>query len=347
MAISQLRCVLLVVAMACACVIQAQPLSSPANGRVFDDANGNRTFDAAEQGIAGVAVSNGRDIVRTDRAGNYTLRVQQGQTLFVIKPAGWRVATGSAGLPLFWRHHAPERGPMLKFGGIPQTGALPALIDFPLQRAPLPVPAGALNVLVFGDPQPKSLADVGYYMRDIVEPLLRQDVNRSTRGSVPAHAADLGISLGDIVHDDLSLYPALNAATAKLGAPWLHVAGNHDLDFDATRDEDSLLTFRNTYGPDTFAWEDSKAAFIVLDDVVYQPGQRPAYVGGLRQDQFAFLEAYLPTVPKERLLVIAVHIPFFNTSSVPELQSFRDADRDRLFALLKEFPHVLLLSAHS
>ena len=53
----------------------------------------------------------------------------------------------------------------------------------------------------------------------------------------------------------------------------------------------------------------------MLDDVVYQPGQKPAYVGGLRDDQFAFLEAYLPTVPKDRLLVIGVHIPFFDADA--------------------------------
>ena len=81
----------------------------------------------------------------------------------------------------------------------------------------------------------------------------------------------------------------MNRVTARLGVPWLHVPGNHDLDFDAGRDEDSLLSFRNAFGPDTFAWEEPQASFIVLDDVVYRPGQKPAYVGGLREDQFAFL----------------------------------------------------------
>ncbi|MGH8077774.1 MAG: calcineurin-like phosphoesterase C-terminal domain-containing protein, partial [Lysobacter sp.] len=190
---------------------------------------------------------------------------------------------------------------------------------------------------------------VDYYERDIVQSAMQ-------RGAIDmAHsfgkfyfrggAADLGLSLGDIVHDDLSLYPALNAATAKLGVPWLHAPGNHDLDFDAARDEDSLLTFRNTYGPDTFAWEEPEATFIVLDDVIYQPGQSPAFVGGLREDQFAFLERYLPTLSKDRLLVVGVHVPFFDAA--PGRQTFRHADRTRLFALLKDFPHVLLLSGHS
>ena len=150
--------------------------------------------------------------------------------------------------------------------------------------------------------------------------------------------ATLGLTLGDIVDDDLSLYPAINAVTTSLGVPWLHIAGNHDLDAGASDDTGSLATFHRTFGPDTVAWEEARATFIGLDDVIVQPGQRPAYVGGLRADQFAFLEAYLPTVAKDRLLVVGAHIPFFQ---------MRAADRERLFALLRDFPHVLLLSGHT
>lgn len=350
MAICMLRYTCVLAAIACVSAAQAQSLRSA--GRVFDDANGNGVFDAGEKGIASVAVSNGRDVVRSDNTGNYILHVEAGQTVFVIKPVDWHVTSGDAGLPLFWRHHVPEGGARLKYGGITPTGPLPVSIDFPLRRASAHQRSKEdLEVLVFGDPQPKSLADVDYYERDIIQPVMRQgaiDMPHSFgKFYFKGGAGDLGLSLGDIVHDDLSLYSALNVATAKLGVPWLHAAGNHDLDFDAARDEDSLLTFRNTYGPDSFAWEEKNAAFVVLDDVVYRPGQRPTYVGGLRDDQFAFLETYLPTVPKDRLLVLAVHIPFFNTSPVPEWQSFRVADRERLFRLLQDFPHVLLLSAHS
>jgi len=78
--------------------------------------------------------------------------------------------------------------------------------------------------------------------------------------------------------------------------------------------------------------------------VVYLPGQRPEYVGGLREDQFAFLEAYLATQDPLRRLVIGAHIPFFDARS--DRETFRRADRKRLFALLRPFERVLLLSAH-
>ena len=189
-----------------------------------------------------------------------------------------------------------------------------------------------LRVLVFGDPQVKSAREVDYYRRDIVEPL---------RGR---HGAQLGITLGDVVDDVPALHPVVKAETARLGIPWLYAPGNHDVDPDATDDAGSLRSFNREIGPDTFIRETRLANFVVLDDVIALPGRKPAYIGGFREDQFLLLEARLPELRKDRLLVLAMHIPLFEEAGK---DSFRDEDRARLFALLKPFPHVLVLSAHS
>ncbi|MCL1633893.1 calcineurin-like phosphoesterase C-terminal domain-containing protein [Luteimonas sp. SX5] len=300
-------------------------------GAVFEDANGNGRREPDEAGLGGIQVSDGVDIVETDSSGRYNgLDGGGSRTVFVIKPAGFVAAVRADGLPDVWRNPPSGAGSQLKYGGIRPVPGL--CRDFALRREAKRRPG--LDALLFGDPQPKSAADVDYYRRDIVAPIAGR------------RSAQLGLSLGDIVDDDLSLYPAMNRVTATLRIPWLHVPGNHDLDLDAASDEDSLLTFRNSFGPDTFAWEEPEAIFVGLDDVVYQPDRKPAYIGGLREGQFAFLESYLRTVAKDRLLVIAAHIPFFDAGK-PGKPSFRVADRERLFALLKDFPHVLLLTAHS
>ncbi|QNN46401.1 calcineurin-like phosphoesterase C-terminal domain-containing protein [Thermomonas brevis] len=194
------------------------------------------------------------------------------------------------------------------------------------------VEGDAAQVLVFGDPQVKSDDDVDYFRRDIVQPLQGR------------HAARLGITLGDLVDDTPALLPAVKRTTETLGVPWLYAPGNHDVDAGAASDEASLSAFHRAIGPDTRARETALANFVVFDDVVVLPGQKPAYVGGLRAEQFAFLERWLPTLPKDRLLVLAMHIPLFDKDG---RETFRHADRTRLFALLKDFPHVLVLSAHS
>jgi len=307
-------------------------------GTVFEDLNGDGRHGRGEPGIVGVALSNGRTLAITDAQGHYRLPVSPGQTVFAIKPAGWRLPGSDPARPGAWRHlptAASSKPSMaLNYGGI-AAGSWPDRFDVAMRRAP--ADDGWLEVRVFADPQVKSTADVGYYARDIVDSVLSEagDARRTP---------ELGLSLGDIVDDKLDLYPALNAETRRIGVPWLHVSGNHDLDFDAARDEDSLQTFRNSFGPDTFAWEEHGAVFVGLDDVIYRPGGSPAYIGGLREDQFAFLEAYLPHVPKTGLLVLAVHIPLFEQDG---RDTFRDADRARLFALLRDFPKVLILSGHN
>ncbi len=214
---------------------------------------------------------------------------------------------------------------------LPSAAILLVLAAATASAAPPPVSTKALRVLVFADPQPKSEVDVEYYRRDIVEPL---------RGR---HGAQLGISLGDISNDLPALYPGIKAATDVLGVPWLHVPGNHDVDADAHSDADSLRAYRRAFGPDTWVHRMPLANIVGLDNVVVLPGQRPGYIGGLREDQFAFLGRLLPTLDKDRLLVVAMHIPLFEDG---DRDTFRDADRERLFALLRDFPHLLVLSGH-
>src|SRR4249919_3013951 len=185
-------------------------------GVVFADNNANGSRDAGEPGLKDIKVSDGVQIAITASDGRYSLPAAEGRTVFVIKPAGYRFPSRADGMPDFWRHLRTHAGPSLKYGGIPPQPA--ACHDFAL------VPQArrkdeALDVLVFSDPQTKSLADVGYYEKDVIASVLGGQAHAS---------ADVGISLGDIADDDLALYPALNRATAKLGVPWLHVAGNHD-----------------------------------------------------------------------------------------------------------------------
>lgn len=283
-------------------------------GIVFEDTNGNGVRDASEQGIAGVRVSNGRDLVASTADGSYRIAMRLGAPVFAIKPPDRAFNRRADSLPASWSDDASR--------------------PFDIALSPRHAMRGPMQVLLFTDPQVKSEVDVGYYRRDIVEPL------RDT-------GARLGLTLGDLADDAPRLYPSLNAVTATLGLPWLHIAGNHDVDPGAADDATSLRAFHTSYGPDTVAWEEPGATFIGLDDIVAMPGHRPAYIGGLRDDQFAFLEAYLPTVPKDRLLVIGVHIPFFDAAAPGAPPTFRPADRERLFALLRDFPHVLLLSGHT
>lgn len=297
-------------------------------GRVYLDHNGNGRHDLGEPGVVGAKLSNGRDIVRSDAKGRYRIELREGDTLFVIKPPDYRFPTSAAGLPVFWRHHFPQGSANLRYGRIAPVDA--RRTDFAL-LADGHTQAGPLELLLIADSQVGNARELEYYRRSIIEPA-RQHTGVA-----------LGITLGDLVNDALDLYPELNRINALAGIPWLHAPGNHDIDMDAANDVEASLNYRRNFGPASLAWEMPGFAFIALDDVVYQPGSQPSYIGGLRADQFAFVENYLATLTPDTRVVLSLHIPLFDDPG----ETFRHADRTRLFGLLERFREPLVLSGHT
>jgi len=300
-----------------------------ASGYVYHDRNGNEKRDKGESGIAGVAVSNGQNVVVTNEEGHYGIPVSQDAPVFVIKPPNWMTPLNEQNLPQFYYIHKPEGSPDdYRYQGVKPTGDLPGEINFPLTRHE---ESNEFKMLVFGDPQPYSLQDVDFLAEDIVREL-----------TDPTNLA-FGITMGDIVGDSLNYFPAINQTVAQVGIPWYNVMGNHDQNFQAPRDEGADETFERVYGPATYAFEYGDAHFIVLDDVIHQiQDGSPSYVGGLREDQLTFLKNYLKTLSKDDLVVLTMHIPFAKKGN-----SFRQEDQEKLFALLKDFPHTLSIAAHT
>jgi 3',5'-cyclic AMP phosphodiesterase CpdA len=285
-------------------------------GTVFDDRNANGVRDAGEPAIAQVPVSNGTEVVLTDAGGHYELPADGDATIFVVKPRGWRPPANARNLPQFYRRLAAGASP-------------PAAVDFPLMRSDEP---DEFRALVFTDPQPASSQDVGYLDKSTVT------------GLAGSQGIAFGVTLGDVVSDRFDLYDPVNASMARIGIPWYNLSGNHDLNLDAADDRHEFARFEAVYGPSTYAFHYGRALFVALNDVRYLGGLR--YIGGLREDQFTFLENLLRVTPTDELVVLMMHIPWFypNPSNI---ETFRMADRARLFALLKNRPNNLWLSGHT
>ena len=106
------------------------------SGQVFEDRDGSGMASPANPGLAGVLVSNGREVAVTGADGRYTLPLPEEATIFVIKPAGFMPPVEPlTNLPRFYRHHQPKGSPAelnLTFEGLAPTGPLPASVDFAL-----------------------------------------------------------------------------------------------------------------------------------------------------------------------------------------------------------------------
>ena len=298
-------------------------------GFVFEDNNKNNKMERNEKGISNVAVTNGLDVVLTNKDGKYNLPINDDAIIAVIKPANYKVGVDENNLPQFFYNHKPNGSPKLKFKGVDPTGKLPKSVNFGL----IPQQENdAFTALIFGDPQPYTQAEVDFFAKGIVAEV-------AGIKNVP-----FGLSLGDLVGNDLALFNPYIKAVKAAGIPWYNLLGNHDLNFDATSDEMADETYEAHFGPANYTFNYGKVHFIILDNVLYpDPRNQKGYWGGFTANQLQFIENDLKLVPKDHLIVLAFHIPLSET----EGDSFRDADRDHLFRLLKDFPNTLSLSAHT
>jgi hypothetical protein len=302
---------------------------SEVKGIVYEDVNKNGKKDKNENGIKNIAVSNGIQVVLTNEKGEYTLPVQNDNIIFVIKPSTHSVPVNKQNLPQFFYIHKPKGSPELKYAGVSSTGKLPKSVDFGLFPSTY---KENFTMLTFGDPQPYTKEEVDFFYKGIVKELEGVD------------GVDFGMSLGDLVGDDLDLFNPYINACSHIGIPWYNVIGNHDLNFDVKNDIYSDETYEKTFGPANFSFNHGMVHFIVLDDVLFpDPRDGVGYVGGFRKDQLEFVKNDLKHVPKDYLVVVSMHIPLTESQSS---DTFRDEDRAKLFSYLKDFPYTLTLSAH-
>lgn len=306
---------------------QTEPeVSAWARGVVFEDLNGNGLRDAGEPGIAGVGVSDQRTVTTTDKDGAWKLPLVDDRAYFVIKPAGYMTKTKRNLLPDFHVSHKPKGSPMdYRFEGVAPTGHLPASVDFPLTKRD---ESDEFKVLLFADTQPYSVEQVDFVMHDVISELAGKT------------DASFGVTLGDIVGDNLSLFEPLNAGIATLGLPWYNVIGNHDINFDAPDDSLSDETFERVYAPNYYSFNVGKTHFVALDNVEWN-GR--GYIGQLDQTQLKWLEADLALVPQEHLVVLLMHIPITSHRPSPGVSI---VNRQDLYRIIEKREHLLTLSGH-
>lgn len=301
-----------------------------AQGYVYEDRLGTGQRDADDPGIEGVMVSNGREVVRTDENGFYTIGVEPEQILFAVKPAGYTFVVNEHYLPQFYYIHHPQGSPELNYEGIAPTGPLPSSIDFGFVPGP-EARQQAFRAIAYADPQPWNHAQLSYYSEAIVQELIGTE-------------SDLVLILGDIMFDNLNLMDRYNEINAALRTPIINVLGNHDLNFDTDGNRYARETFKRHYGPTWYAFHHGDIFFMVLDNVDYR-GQGNGYIGAIDPVQMQWIANTLRHVDADTRIVMLAHIPLYAPGR-DDVASIITNNRDELMELLEPYDKVTFLAGH-
>jgi hypothetical protein len=320
-------------------------------GTVFVDSDRDSASDRRERGLRGVVVSNGRDVVTTDSRGRYRLPAYDNMTVFITQPSGYQVPVDESNVAQFHYNHLPAGSPPLRYGGIAPTGQLPDAVNFPVVPS-RETESREQHCVIAGDLQPYDRTEVEYARKGAIRDLSKRH----------DYAGCGSLFIGDVVGDDLSLYPDVKDLTSLTNGPARFLPGNHDLDFDATTAEHSFDTFRAKLAPAYYSYDVGDVHVIALNSVRYpctpevdnadgkrpecdDPANSPRYNGRLDEQQLAWLERDLARVDDDKLVVVASHIGLLNFAD--EGSAIHQVDQVREVYDLLAGRRAVAVSGHS
>ncbi|MBO6575988.1 MAG: calcineurin-like phosphoesterase C-terminal domain-containing protein [Rhodothermales bacterium] len=283
------------------------------------------TVSAGGSGLAGVAVSDGFDVTVTTADGSYELISSDRQRfVFVSTPAGFRIPTTGMGTAA---HYLPIRPD--------DSGDMTA--NFSLEPGHDDTEH---SFLALGDTQTQTAFEMQRLHAESVPDMQRVTARLSN--------AAFGIAVGDIMFDDLSLFPEYERAVSRIGIPFFQAVGNHDLDMDAGVDPESVKTFERHFGPAYYSFDRGAVHYVVLDDVLWHGS---GYIGHLSADQLTWLARDLRLVEDGRTVVVFLHIPALSSQYRRRGQdrpstSVSLTNRELLYRLLEPF-NAHLISGHT
>ena len=291
------------------------------------DSNGNP--------IKGVAVSDGFSVTSTDSNGYYTLENVTKDTwyIYISIPAEYEVPINELGQPCFYQSYPSNS----------------ARFDFTLT----PLPGGKekeFALFTFADPQ---VSDANQLIRFNQEAVPGIKAHQQTF-NIPCY----GITLGDIISNYVGNNDEVFRTSMrdgfhcnKVGMPVFQVMGNHDCIYcsaeNTIKADEHSSTFnlkmqRNheeVFGPANFSFNRGDVHIIGMRDIVYNdPNDNSNHSLGFLPEQVEWLRQDLALVPKDKKVVLCVHIPIYN----------KDLNYTQtVLSMLNEYADAHILSGHT
>ena len=296
-----------------------RPFSTPVRVRGIVQSSG--------QGLIDVAVTDGINVTRTATDGTFELITDSATPfVYITTPGGYEIGRNDTGTARFYQPISAN-----------VEGEAEAV--FELQQRPDRNTNHAF--LVWADTQTQNQFETGLLHEQTVPDALKlvQELGEQDM---------FGVGCGDIMFDDLTLYPEYERAVQLLDIPFFQVVGNHDLDMESATDGGSTRTFMQHFGPPYYSFDRGLVHYVVLDDVLWHSR---GYIGYLDDVQLNWLAQDLAGIEPGRPVVVFAHIPGLSTRYSRNGESNASisssiTNRDRLYQLLEPY-QAHLISGHT
>jgi 3',5'-cyclic AMP phosphodiesterase CpdA len=295
------------------------------------------------KGVEGAVVSDGAQVVITDRLGRYEIVSDKKYGLVWISiPSGYEVER-SAEDAKFYAHLSGE--------GM-------ETVDFELKR----VRNNRFTLFAFTDTHV-----VNYLEYDDINKFRTVFYDDITAQIRQTHGESYSVCLGDMTTDGKWYVtgfrlPQWDSLMKEFPAPLYCIMGNHDNDKkgekikrDCDWDFEASKLYRSTFGPQYYSLNIGKFHFVMLDNIIpVRPFERKdgkitsSWIYTITDEQFDWLAKDLALVPKSTPLVVCVHAPVFTFDSEGNAVPFMvGGASERLVEMVKAFRSVDILSGHT
>lgn len=292
------------------------------------------------EGIPNVPITDGLNYTVTDNNGVYQFKsTPVTQLVYMSVPAEYEInLNNDTHLPEFYSKNAISHDKINRN-------------DFALKR--LPEPEEDFTLVMIGDPQCKTKADVSRYVSETIPDIRSTLMDAQAKGKYKNAYA---ITLGDIIYDDPSQWDAmeLSMSNVKLEEkylPFFNCIGNHDHELGTLDDVAAKRKYVDKFGPTDYSFNRGHAHIVVMDNILYYrttANSKREYDAGFSKEQLDWLKKDISYVKdkENKLLVFCCHIPFRSGGNDGNGQVNFSNYYSEFLTLFTEFKEVHIMSGH-
>ena len=284
--------------------------------------------------ISGVAISDGFRITTTNAEGYYEFDNMTSESWYIYcsLPSDVEVPIDELGRPHFFKKY-PTNSPRY---------------DFTFNK----LPGGKeqeFSIFAIADTQPTGLGHLDHF-RAYAAPEIK---THSQTLNTPCY----GVVLGDLVGSTPDLMDDMRTELEyeKMGMPIFTVMGNHDHIaysanspvFSDERNSHWMLKiqrgFEECFGPVNYSFNRGDVHIVGMRNVRHKDNLSPSnYATAFTAQQFEWLKADLALVPKDKMVVLCVHIPLKNDGKLGD-----GTYRQEVLNMMDQYAEAHILSGHT